>query len=116
MDSMFARIVRRARQPASNRRSCPLAARNAVHVRAWDNAGVESGDSTWGPVCYDTVPPVTTAVLARTTASGVYTGAVMVNTDRNRWDKRSFGYGVSHGRRIVTRLRGTIGRVRHGKA
>ena len=51
---------------------------HTVHVRAWDNAGVESDDSTYGPVCYDTVPPVTTAVLAGPTSSGVYTGSVTV--------------------------------------
>jgi hypothetical protein len=51
---------------------------HTVHVRAWDNAGLESDDSTYGPVCYDTVPPVTTAALAGPTASGVFTGAVKV--------------------------------------
>lgn len=36
---------------------------HTAHVQAWDNAGVPSGDVTYGPLCYDTVPPVTSATL-----------------------------------------------------
>ena len=35
---------------------------NTVHVEAWDNMGLQSGDVTDGPLCYDTVAPkITTA-------------------------------------------------------
>ncbi len=51
---------------------------HTVHVRAWDNAGLASPDNTYGPVCYDTVPPVTTAKLSGTIVNGVYTGPVIV--------------------------------------
>jgi kumamolisin len=30
---------------------------HTAHVRAWDNAGA-TGDNTYGPVCYDDIPPV----------------------------------------------------------
>jgi Pro-kumamolisin, activation domain/Bacterial Ig-like domain (group 3) len=33
---------------------------HTVHLRAWDNAGQGSGDMTYGPICYDTIPPVST--------------------------------------------------------
>ncbi len=51
---------------------------HTVHVRAWDNAGLASPDNTYGPVCYDTVPPVTAAKLSGTIVNGVYTGPVIV--------------------------------------
>ncbi len=34
---------------------------NTVHVEAWDNMGLQSGDVTDGPLCYDSVPPTITA-------------------------------------------------------
>jgi hypothetical protein len=34
---------------------------NTVNVEAWDNMGLQSGDITDGPLCYDTVPPKITA-------------------------------------------------------
>ena len=33
---------------------------HTANVRAWDNMGITSGDYTYGPVCYDTIPPTTT--------------------------------------------------------
>ena len=30
---------------------------HTIHVRAWDNMGLGSGDQTYGPVCYDTITP-----------------------------------------------------------
>lgn len=41
---------------------------HTAHVTSWDNMGYGSGDVTYGPICYDTVPPVTTASLAGTSA------------------------------------------------
>lgn len=37
---------------------------HTANVRAWDNTGLGSGDQTFGPVCYDTIPPVTIASLS----------------------------------------------------
>ena len=51
---------------------------HTVHVRAWNNMGRSSGDTTYGPVCYDTVPPVTTAALTGSKSGSVYTSAVTV--------------------------------------
>jgi subtilase family serine protease len=34
---------------------------HTVNVRAWDNTGLGSDDETYGPICYDTIPPVTKA-------------------------------------------------------
>jgi hypothetical protein len=49
---------------------------HTVHVRAWNNMGVSSGDQTYGPVCYDTVPPATTLALSGTDHGGVYLSTV----------------------------------------
>jgi hypothetical protein len=45
---------------------------HTLHVRAWDNTGA-SQDSTYGPVCFDTVQPSTSA-----SASGTKVGSVFV--------------------------------------
>lgn len=34
---------------------------NTFNVESWDNMGLQSGDVTDGPLCYDSVPPVITA-------------------------------------------------------
>ena len=34
---------------------------NTVNVESWDNMGLQSGDATDGPLCYDSVPPVITS-------------------------------------------------------
>jgi Pro-kumamolisin, activation domain/Bacterial Ig-like domain (group 3) len=51
---------------------------HTAHVRAWSNQGSTSGDATYGPICYDTVAPVTTAALSGTLHGSVYDSAVMV--------------------------------------
>ncbi|MGA7256920.1 MAG: protease pro-enzyme activation domain-containing protein [Terracidiphilus sp.] len=51
---------------------------HTAHVRAWDNQGTTSGDVTYGPVCYDTIAPITTASLSGTKSGSGYTGAVTV--------------------------------------
>jgi subtilase family serine protease len=51
---------------------------HTVHVRAWDNQGTTSGDVTYGPICYDTIAPVTTATLSGTKSGTGYTGPVTV--------------------------------------
>jgi len=37
---------------------------HTVNVEAWDNMGLPSGDATYGPLCYDTIAPATTASSA----------------------------------------------------
>ncbi len=51
---------------------------HTVNVRAWDNTGVGSSDMTYGPVCYDTIAPSTTATLSGTLVGGIYESAVTV--------------------------------------
>jgi hypothetical protein len=51
---------------------------HTVHVRAWNNMGRSSGDTTYGPVCYDTIAPVTAAALAGSKSGSVYTSAVTI--------------------------------------
>jgi hypothetical protein len=64
---------------------------HVAHVRAWSNQGSTSGDATYGPVCYDTVAPVTSDSLSGTFSGGVYTTAVKVTLSAS--DASS---GVSH--------------------
>ena len=51
---------------------------HTVHVRAWGNEGEGSGDASYGPIGYDTIPPVTTASLGGTLSGGAYVTAVLV--------------------------------------
>ena len=47
-----------------------------ANVRAWDNTGVGSGDYVYGPIGYDTIPPVTTSSLSGTKSGSIYVSAV----------------------------------------
>jgi hypothetical protein len=51
---------------------------HTVNVRAWDNMGFGSGDATYGPIGYDTVPPITTDTLSGTFNGSVFTTPVTV--------------------------------------
>lgn len=51
---------------------------HTVHVEGWNNMGIPSGNVTYGPLCYDTIAPVTTATLSGTIASGVYSSSVKI--------------------------------------
>jgi hypothetical protein len=51
---------------------------HTVNVRAWDNTGLASTDQTYGPICYDTIPPVTSATLTGTKFGADYLGSVSV--------------------------------------
>lgn len=52
---------------------------HTVYVRAWDNAGVGgAAPFTYGPLCYDTVPPVTTVSYTGTMSGSSYVGSVEV--------------------------------------
>lgn len=50
---------------------------HTVNVRVWDNTGV-SANYTYGPVGYDTIPPVTTASLSGTRNGTIYVSTVKV--------------------------------------
>lgn len=55
---------------------------HTAHVMGWDNVGYNSGDQTYGPVCYDTVPPTTTALLnGSPPVSTTYTSPVSISLD-----------------------------------
>lgn len=66
---------------------------HTVHVRAWNNMGETSGDVTYGPIGYDTVPPTTTDTLSGTFNGSVYTTAVKVTLSAT---DPSPGSGVAH--------------------
>jgi YVTN family beta-propeller protein len=51
---------------------------HTVNVRAWDNAGVATYDYTYGPVCYDTIAPVTTVQYSGTVSGSSYVGSVKI--------------------------------------
>jgi hypothetical protein len=51
---------------------------HTAHVQTWNNMGESSGNVSYGPVCYDTIAPVTTASLSGTLNSGIYVSAVTV--------------------------------------
>jgi len=51
---------------------------HTAHVRGWNNQGWTTGDATYGPICYDTVPPVTTPSLSGTLYAGSYVSPVKV--------------------------------------
>ena len=51
---------------------------HTAHVRSWSNQGSSSGDTTYGPICYDDIAPSTTASLNGTLNGGIYDTAVKV--------------------------------------
>jgi len=51
---------------------------HTVHVQAWNNMGSTAGDMTYGPVCYDTIAPVTAASVSGTLSGGIYISPVTV--------------------------------------
>ncbi len=45
---------------------------HTVHVRGWNNQGMTTGDTTYGPICYDSEAPTTSIkTSALTTAVGI---------------------------------------------
>ena len=68
---------------------------NTVNVEAWDNMGLQSGDVTDGPLCYDTVAPkITTApTVALQNKVGPVGSTVPVTVSWNGTDATS---GVNH--------------------
>jgi hypothetical protein len=55
---------------------------HTIQVRSWNNSG-KSGYNTYGPVCYDTVPPVSFADLQGALSNGVYAPPVFVDIGGN---------------------------------
>ncbi|HEX4772356.1 MAG TPA: Ig-like domain repeat protein [Bryobacteraceae bacterium] len=47
-------------------------------AKAWDNTGTSSGLLSYGPVCFDTVAPVSKATLTGTGSGNVFTSSVKV--------------------------------------
>ncbi len=72
---------------------------HTANVRAWDNSGFNSGDVTYGPVCYDTIAPVTSDSLSGTLDGAFYTSDVQVTlhaTDSGSGVKATY-YNVDGG-------------------
>ncbi len=44
---------------------------HTVHVRGWNNQGWDTGDSKYGPLCYDTIPPVSGMSLSASSLTSV---------------------------------------------
>jgi kumamolisin len=91
---------------AFNANGCAGGASQGCHtvaVEGWNNMGLSTGYSTYGPLCYDTVAPVTQVILAGTLASGVYTTPVSVflsATDATSGVKTTY-YSVDGGANTV---------------
>lgn len=51
---------------------------HTADVRGWDNAG-NSSLGTYGPLCFDNIPPVTTTTLSGNGQNGSYNGPVLVS-------------------------------------
>jgi len=51
---------------------------HTVNVQGWNNMGQTTGDVKYGPLCYDTIAPVTTDTLSGTVSSGVYVSSVKI--------------------------------------
>ena len=53
---------------------------HTAHVRGWNNQGMTTGDTTYGPICYDTVAPtVAISDSPVTPATGWYTKSVAIS-------------------------------------
>jgi hypothetical protein len=53
---------------------------HTAHVRGWNNQGMTTGDTTYGPICYDTVAPtVSISDSPVTPASGWYNKSVTIS-------------------------------------
>ena len=70
---------------------------HTVNVRAWGNEGENGGDYTYGPIGFDTIPPVTTAGLSGTLVSGSnYKSAVKVTLTASDPGAPTTGSGVAN--------------------
>jgi hypothetical protein len=70
---------------------------HTANVEAWDNMGLQSFDKTYGPVCYDTIPPVTTGSLFPAPDSHGWNNApVFVTLHAKDPGAPTTGSGVAH--------------------
>ena len=65
---------------------------HTVHVRGWNNEGITTGDSTYGPICYDTVPPATAESTGRPAGNG---SVVITLTASDSGKSNNTGSGVA---------------------
>jgi len=80
-----------------------------AYVEAWNNMGIPT-TQYYGPIGYDTVPPLTTASLSGTLVSGQYNSQVTVSlsaTDATSGVAAIY-YKIGTARRTVTSLRGAV--------
>ena len=68
---------------------------HTVNVEAWDNEG-RSITSTYGPLCYDTVPPVATASVTGTLVGSEYENLALVTLAATDSGAPSTGSGVAN--------------------
>ncbi len=62
---------------------------HTVYVQAWNNMGVSSGVQSYGPICYDTIAPITTLAF-----SGTLNGALYISPVTFRLTATDSGSGV----------------------
>jgi hypothetical protein len=68
---------------------------NTVNVESWDNMGLQSGDATDGPLCYDSVPPKITSAPTVSLVGGVgLTGSTV--PVKVSWKGTDATSGVNH--------------------
>jgi hypothetical protein len=51
---------------------------HTVYVQGWNNMGVNSGIQSYGPICYDTIPPTVSASLTGTKNGAIFISSVKV--------------------------------------
>jgi hypothetical protein len=67
---------------------------NTVNVESWDNMGLQSGDVTDGPLCYDSVPPTITKAPTVGIRTNVHLGPTVPVTVS--WQGTDSTSGVKH--------------------
>jgi len=67
---------------------------HTAHVRGWNNQGLTTGDTTYGPVCYDTIAPTAHIALSGTLSDGVYLSSVAVTLSASDPGAPTTGSGV----------------------
>jgi hypothetical protein len=76
---------------------------HSVWVEGWNNMGLSTGAVSYGPLCYDNVPPVTNVILAGTLAGTIFTSPVsayFIATDSTSGVKATY-YSIDGGASTV---------------
>jgi kumamolisin len=68
---------------------------HTLNVRAWDNAGQPSSNSTYGPVCSDTIAPTTSSTLTGIQQGQDYVGPVLLTLTAYDYGYPGYGSGVA---------------------